>query len=187
MKLAVFFPGVGYTNDMPLLYYSRKIASNLGYDFIKLNYKDLGPEMLSDEEKIKKGLVLSYRAIERRLREVDLSKYDRIVFISKSIGTVIAAKYDERNSMEAEHIYFTPVEQTFESITQKDPIVFYSNGDPFTESSFIEEKCSDLGYKMYMIDQGNHSLETQDTLEDIDRMKFIMTVVKNYLKKEISE
>ena len=30
-KLAVFFPGIGYTVDKPLLYYSRKIAAEQGY------------------------------------------------------------------------------------------------------------------------------------------------------------
>ena len=30
--LAVFFPGVGYHVDKPLLYYSRKIAAQLGYE-----------------------------------------------------------------------------------------------------------------------------------------------------------
>ena len=31
-KLAVIFPGIGYTADKPLLYYSRRIAANLGYE-----------------------------------------------------------------------------------------------------------------------------------------------------------
>ena len=26
-KIAVFFPGIGYTNDKPLLYYGRKLAA----------------------------------------------------------------------------------------------------------------------------------------------------------------
>ena len=31
-KLAVFFPGIGYTADKPLLYYSRKLAAELDYE-----------------------------------------------------------------------------------------------------------------------------------------------------------
>lgn len=31
-KLAVFFPGIGYHCDKPLLYYSRKMAEQNGYD-----------------------------------------------------------------------------------------------------------------------------------------------------------
>ena len=32
MKLAVFFPGIGYHCDKPLLYYSRKLAQECGYE-----------------------------------------------------------------------------------------------------------------------------------------------------------
>ena len=32
MKAAVFFPGIGYHCDKPLLYYSRKLAQECGYE-----------------------------------------------------------------------------------------------------------------------------------------------------------
>ena len=38
MKLAVFFPGIGYHTDKPLLYYSRKIAVELGYQTVEVKY-----------------------------------------------------------------------------------------------------------------------------------------------------
>ena len=39
MKLAVYFPGVGYHCDKPLLYYARKIAAACGFDqHITLSY-----------------------------------------------------------------------------------------------------------------------------------------------------
>ena len=34
MKLAVFFPGIGYHCDKPLLYYSRKLVQEYGYEKI---------------------------------------------------------------------------------------------------------------------------------------------------------
>ena len=33
-KIAVLFPGIGYNCDKPLLYYSRRLAQNAGYDSI---------------------------------------------------------------------------------------------------------------------------------------------------------
>ena len=33
-KIAVVFPGVGYQADKPLLYYSRKLAAQYGYEVI---------------------------------------------------------------------------------------------------------------------------------------------------------
>ena len=39
MKLAVFFPGIGYHCDKPLLYYSQKLAKECGYEeTIALSY-----------------------------------------------------------------------------------------------------------------------------------------------------
>ena len=37
-KLAVFFPGIGYTVDKPLMHYSRKLAANAGFEIILLPY-----------------------------------------------------------------------------------------------------------------------------------------------------
>lgn len=37
-KAAVLFPGIGYHTDKPLLYYSKKIAAELGYEIIEVPY-----------------------------------------------------------------------------------------------------------------------------------------------------
>ena len=37
-KIAVFFPGIGYTADKPLLYFSRRIAAAHGYEIRIMNY-----------------------------------------------------------------------------------------------------------------------------------------------------
>lgn len=63
-KLAIYFPGIGYHCDKPLLYYSRSLARELGYqDDIQLrndqycNYlRALGALGLQDKEKA--GLLL---------------------------------------------------------------------------------------------------------------------------------
>lgn len=34
MKIAVFFPGIGYHCDKPLLYYARKLVQEYGYEKI---------------------------------------------------------------------------------------------------------------------------------------------------------
>jgi len=37
-KLAVFFPGIGYTADKSLLHYSRRIAADHGYQIRIMDY-----------------------------------------------------------------------------------------------------------------------------------------------------
>ena len=51
-KLAVFFPGIGYTNDKPLLYYSRKLAEERGYEVICTEYHDLPEKIKGNKEKM---------------------------------------------------------------------------------------------------------------------------------------
>ncbi|MCQ2506160.1 MAG: hypothetical protein MJ113_03185 [Lachnospiraceae bacterium] len=40
-KLAVLFPGIGYSVDRPLLYYSKKVLKAKGYEIIEVNYGNL--------------------------------------------------------------------------------------------------------------------------------------------------
>ena len=55
MKLCVLFPGVGYTIDKPLLYFSQELATAHGFTVRSVNYQDL-PNIKgladSDETKI---------------------------------------------------------------------------------------------------------------------------------------
>ena len=37
-KLAIIFPGVGYTSTKPLLYYTASMAAERGYEIIRLDY-----------------------------------------------------------------------------------------------------------------------------------------------------
>ena len=47
-KLAVFFPGIGYTIDKPLMHYSRRIAAGLGYEIKLLPYGGFPAKILGD-------------------------------------------------------------------------------------------------------------------------------------------
>ena len=51
-KIAVFFPGIGYTNDKPLMYYSRKLAEEQGYEVICTEYHDLPEKIRGNKEKM---------------------------------------------------------------------------------------------------------------------------------------
>ena len=55
MKLAVFFPGIGYHCDKPLLYYSRKMASELGYETLALSYSYDGGNIRGNKEKMREA------------------------------------------------------------------------------------------------------------------------------------
>ena len=60
MKAAVFFPGIGYHCDKPLLYYSRKLAQECGYEeTIALSYTYDGGNIRGNEEKMIFNIMLA--------------------------------------------------------------------------------------------------------------------------------
>ena len=50
--IAVLFPGIGYTCDKPLLYYSEKIARERGYEIRRVPYGNFPPGVKGDAAKM---------------------------------------------------------------------------------------------------------------------------------------
>lgn len=111
-KLAVLFPGIGYHCDKPLLYYSKKCLSAYGYEIIEVNYRHF-PHMKDKDELIKQAEDIGYAQTEEILKDIPFSTYDEILFVSKSIGTAISARFNEEHHVNAYSIYFTPLVATF--------------------------------------------------------------------------
>lgn len=89
-KLAIFFPGIGYHCDKPLLYYARKLTQECGYEeSILLSYSYDGRNIRGDEQKMQQAFEALYAQAEQQLSKVDFGKYSEILFVSKSVGTII--------------------------------------------------------------------------------------------------
>ena len=110
-KLAVLFPGIGYHCDKPLLYYSKKCLSAYGYEIIEVNYTHF-PHMKDKDELIEQAEDIGYKQAEEILKDVPFSTYDEILFVSKSIGTAISARFNEEHHIHAYSIYFTLLSMT---------------------------------------------------------------------------
>ena len=93
-KIAVIFPGIGYHTDKPLLYYSGKLAAAAGYEIIKISY----PKYDVNLKQATKGQLATFvkmclEATTETLKDAGLGDAEDVLFISKSIGTVVAAAY----------------------------------------------------------------------------------------------
>lgn len=51
-KIAVLFPGIGYHTDKPLLYYSRKLAMERGYEIAEVKYGELPANVKGNAKKM---------------------------------------------------------------------------------------------------------------------------------------
>ena len=74
--LAVFFPGIEYHNDKPLLYYSRKIVKELGYEEVCVEYHDMSGKVRGDAQKMREAVEIAYAQTEEFLSKIDFDKYE---------------------------------------------------------------------------------------------------------------
>lgn len=159
MKICILFPGIGYHCDKPLLYYSAKLADHKGYDkIIKLSFSGLDKNLSAAQQACSQA--------EEQLADVDLSVYNDIVFIGKSIGTVVCQHYRHEHDIYAKSILLTPLIDTF-AYPSENSTVFHGTSDPWAETEKIKEICQNNSLPMYLYENANHSLETGDPAKDI--------------------
>lgn len=182
-KIAVVFPGMGYHSDKPLLYYSKRIARQKGYEIVEVDYKFpyKAKEIMNDRVRMKEAFEIAVSQIKEQLSGIDFSECGDIVFIGKSIGTALAAHFDKELGVGARHIVFTPVPQTFEMLRNSCGIVFHGLSDPWCPTDIAKSKCLELNLKLLEVDNANHSLETGSALEDIRNLQWVMEEVFNCL------
>lgn len=181
-KLMIFFPGIGYTNDRPLLYYTGKMAaSEFGFTLKKVSYRGLPDKVKGDPVKMKEAFQAALRSAEDALKGVDFSVYPEIVMVSKSIGTAAAGAYAEEHDLCCRNIYYTPLEETFSWIRPESGIAFHGTADPWAGDEAVIRGCEKLRIPLTVIENANHSLETGDVRKDIFNLGQMMEQVYQFL------
>ena len=184
-KLAVYFPGIGYHKDKPLLYYSSRLLNSIGYQNLFVEYHDLPAKVKGNREMMRKAFEMAYVQAAEQLSDVDFESFSEIIFVGKSIGTVVAAKYAIEASVEAKQVWYTPVEDTF-SFAGKEPdkriISFLGDADPWSDVDKDKQLAETLGIRLYSYPDCNHSLETEDALKNIEILKDVMNKTKEFLR-----
>ncbi len=182
-KIAVVFPGVGYTKDRPLLYYAGKVAVKCGFELKHISFTGLewSKDKLKDRAFLFQALDKCLHMTEEALDGLGDISEDEIVFISKSIGTVAATAYACKKSLRVKQICFSPLELISGFIMEESGILFCGDNDPYAEIAAIEKIANDKRLEIHKIAGGNHSLETGDICTDLDNMKNIMGRVADTL------
>lgn len=162
-KICVVFPGIGYHTDKPLLYYSKKYMMAHGYEIFDVTYGELSGHLPEEMQKVfDDGW---YKAVDC-LKNIDFSESEDIVFLSKSIGTAISARYVAENGLKVRNIYFTPLEITMQ-YADSDGIAFHGTADPLVDTERLTELCRGRHIPLYKYEGGNHSIETKDIIWNI--------------------
>ena len=183
-KLAGFFPGIGYTVDKPLLYYSRKIAAEQGYEIKMIPYQGFPPKIQGDAGRMRESLRIASSQAEEMLSGTELTSYEEILFVGKSIGTIVAAKIaqDMEITDRTRCVFYTPLEETF-LFKAGEAIVFTGTADPWVgkANSRIPEYAAGFSYPCIVVADANHSLETGNAVKDIENLQMIMKETEQFI------
>lgn len=179
-KIACLFPGIGYTCDKPLLYYSWKLLKSLDWEVVPVAYTGFPSGVKGDAEKMRQCARTALEQAEDLLRGIDWSGYTDILFVGKSVGTVVCGAYAKQHGLRCRQVLFTPVEAAFE-FAGRDAVAFHGSADPWADTKAIEKACRKLHIPLYVTERANHSLETGDVDADIREMRKVMKTVRNYV------
>ena len=166
----------------PLLYYTGKLAVARGYKLVKVEYGNFPSGIKENKEKMEEAFRCGLEQAEKILQDICWEEYEDILFVSKSIGTVISSAFARRHQLSAKNILFTPLQQTF-LFADGNGIVFHGTADPWADTKDITEGCKKLNLPLILTDEGNHSLETGDTLKDLENLQQIIGLLFNSLDK----
>ena len=179
-KIACLFPGIGYTCDKPLLYYSWKMLKGLGWEIVPVRYSGFPDHVKGSPEKMQQCAQMALEQAEEMLQEIDWSEYTDILFVGKSVGTVVCAAYAKRHGLECRQVLFTPVEATFRFADRRS-IAFHGTADPWADTKAIEQNCRKLDIPLFETGNANHSLETGDVDADLTEMRKVMKTVRSFV------
>lgn len=182
-KISVYFPGIGYHCDKPLLYYSRHMAQKLGYkDSRNISYTYKAENIRGNPEKMNEAYKVLFSQTEAVLADIIWNAYDDVLFISKSIGTIIAASYAEKYGLKTvRHILYTPLAQTF-SFAPCNAVGFIGTADPWSDTDEIIRLSAANHIPLYVYESCNHSLECDDTLKNLENLKDVMEKTMAFLQ-----
>ena len=114
--LAVLLPGMGYTLDRSLMDYSKNLAVEKGYDVLPIEYGFQAVRKKIDKDNMKDVEVAINESYELLKLSLEI-RYEKVIFIGKSLGTVVQRMLEEKirkenYNGEIINIYLTPIDKT---------------------------------------------------------------------------
>ena len=185
-KLLIIFPGIGYHCDKPLLYFGRILAAEEGYEnCINLSYSCDATNIRGNKDKMNDTFETLYGQTKEALKDISFDDYSDVLFISKSIGTIIAVTYASEHTLKnVRHILYTPLLETFNALEGKkdiDAIAFIGSKDPWSNVPLLTKLADKENIPMHLYEGVNHSLEGDDTLKNIELLKDVCDKTKAFI------
>lgn len=182
MKIVIIFPGIGYHTDKPLLYYGRNVAKSLGYDnIINLDYSYENKNIRGNKALMMEAYQSMFEQAKEALKDIEWSSYDDILFISKSVGTIIATSYaKEMGLTDVRHVLYTPLEYTYQ-FDVGNAIAFIGTADPWSDVSEVIRLSGESNVPITVFDDLDHSLECDNVSKNLEVLAEVMAKTAEYI------
>ncbi len=156
--IVVCFPGTGFTCREALFERLAGVYAARGYDVVKLDFSHIP---FREIETMEEAVVLAQHAVRRQLAGVDFSEFADAVWISKSLGTLLAPRAEEELNALPRHLFLTPLPETLSLITPKTRVIALVLGtlDRFLTGAALASFCESRSLRCCLIDGVNHSLK----------------------------
>jgi hypothetical protein len=179
--LGIILPGQNYTNENPLMYYSDKIALEAGLDVLCIDY---GFQISHKDFNVETEFDILVREVEQIAKDCVNKKYKKIVFIGKSMGTIIQNRLSKIFiDFEQLHIYLTPVDKTFEYMVNYPCLVITGTDDRKINNLNMSIIKNSKNIELIKIDGGNHRLECLEVSKSIEMLETTMASLKSFIIK----
>ncbi|ALC84354.1 hypothetical protein AM592_20610 [Bacillus gobiensis] len=181
--LAILLPGLGYTNQAPLLYYSLRVFLNRGYDVLQINYnyQSNSYKALSNEE-FDSSLKFDVKATVDEVLESNV--YQSFYLTGKSLGTIgLASELAHREQFQsAKAIWLTPLitrEEVFQAMAhgKNKGMQFIGDHDPYYVKERFHKILENKNISSKLIEGADHSLEDAGNLQR--SMRLLNEIIKD--------
>lgn len=169
-KAVVLFPGIRYSCDTPLLYFAGVVFGQRGYEKYEIDYSG----RMQSANDLEQAVLAVRQDVLSQLASMKLEDYDQVVFVSKSIGTVLAGWAASQLPYPIRHIYLTPLEQTLPFIDPVKDWVVGAGDDPYLASDRLSAYCAERGISLTIYPGVEHRLEDKG---DVHRTLQILTEI----------
>lgn len=179
-KLMILLPGRGYTNEGPVLFHTRQMALENGYDVLAVQYgfqaanADLQPEQFSF---LPQDVNLATESVLKR-------GYHEICVVGKSLGTPLAVELAK--SITAEKIsliLLTPIGGSLSDLDGLPTLAVIGTADPF----YTPELVKLPGIKWKVFDGFNHGLIAENWRVSVSALHDMILACENFIRGETHE
>jgi predicted alpha/beta-hydrolase family hydrolase len=185
--LAVLYPGLNYTCDMPLLYYPANLLLQHGADVleVKADYNQPAFQALPGDERLRWAYADASAALQAGRAQ---RQYNQVVLIGKSIGTLAMAALISAGQVDgAILIWLTPLLHQpvlVQAATgYQGPALFVvGTADSTYDAGELERIRSATQAEAIFVEGGDHRLEVEGELYlSLHRMEEILHGIQEFL------